>query len=171
MKKLLIALMIFLIGIVLFMPKEHLFFTLRKYLKKEHIEILSSSLSDRWLYLNMDDALLIYDGIESLEAKRVIIKPWIFYNQIEAKDLLPVKSLRNILNIKADDLKITQNIFKPMIANLVADGKFGEISGYIDLKKRTIHLLLRANKGFENSKVVRDYFRKSKEGLVYESNF
>jgi len=171
MKKLIVAVVLFFIGLVIFMPKENLLSTLKSLLKKEHIEIVSKDTKDRLIDLKLDDTLFIYDGIESLEAKSISVKPWIFYNKIEANALAPTKGLRGILNVKADEFTITHSILKPTIANINATGKFGELDGFADLKKRSVYLLLKPSEAFKNSKIVRDYFKKSKEGLVYESNF
>jgi len=171
MKKIVIATIFFFIGLIIFMPKENLFFTLKKILKKEHIELVSKDVSDRFVDLRLEDTLFIYDGIESLKAKTITLSPWLFYNTIEAKDISASKALRDMLNIKVDELKITHTIFNPKLAKLKAWGKFGNLDGYIDLDKRLIHLILTPSASFKKSQIVRDYFRNSKEGLLYESNF
>ena len=87
MKKILIAILFFILGVVLFMPKINLLYTLEGLLKQEHIELREDSLKDRWIDLNLQNALVLYDGIESLQARELTISPWLFYNTIKAYDV------------------------------------------------------------------------------------
>jgi len=84
MKKILIAILFFILGVVLFMPKINLLYTLEGLLKQEHIELREDSLKDRWIDLNLQNALVLYDGVESLQARVLTISHWLFYNTIKA---------------------------------------------------------------------------------------
>ncbi len=171
MKKILLAFVLFIIGIILFMPKENLLYTLETILKKEHLELRSDDIRDRLIDLDIKEPLILYDGIESLKANELVITPWILKNKIEATDVRVTKALERILNVKADRVVIDHSILDYKRAYIKASGDFGEISGSIDLGDKKIHLLLNPTKKFKNNQIVRDYFKKSKEGLVYESKF
>ncbi|RUM67674.1 MAG: hypothetical protein DSZ06_00720 [Sulfurospirillum sp.] len=171
MKKILIAIVSFLVAVVLFMPKVNLFYTLEELLKKEHVEIVVDSIKDRWIDLVLKDATVFYDKIESVKAKEIDIKPWLVYNVIEAKDITMAKGLQSILNFKIDEAKISHSILHYKSLNIEASGDFGSLSGEVDLLKRSVHILLQPTRRFERSQVARDYFKKSKEGLIYESKF
>jgi len=171
MKKILIAILFFILGVVLFMPKINLLYTLEGLLKQEHIELREDSLKDRWIDLNLQNALVLYDGVESLQARVLTISPWLFYNTIKAYDVEPSSTLKNMLNVKADSVSITHSLLDYKKANIEAIGDFGKIYGDIDLKKRKVKLILEASDSFKNDKIIKDFFKKSEEGLVYESKF
>jgi hypothetical protein len=171
MKKVFLLIVSFLVGVIIFMPKENLLYTLGKELKKDNIEIVSDEIRDRLIDLDMKNVLLIYDGIEALRIKEIDIKPWMLYNKIEAFDIAPSKSLSNMLNIKAKHLTIIQSIIDMKKAHISGDGDFGVIEGEIDLGKRVIKIILHPKSSFKNSQLLRDYFKKGKEGYIYESKF
>jgi hypothetical protein len=171
MKKIFLALLFFVIGLVLFMPKINLYYTMNDYLKKELITIKQKSIQDRWYKLELKDATAYYDGIKSLLAKEVDIKPWIIYNKIELKEIKPADSLKRFFNFKANKAVITHSLLSYKKAYIEAEGDFGALDGEIDLIGRKIHIHLSPTKRFEKEQVVREYFKKSKEGYIYESKF
>jgi len=171
MKKILIAILFFILGVVLFMPKINLLYTLEGLLKKEHIEIREDTLKDRWIDLKLENALVLYDGVESLVAKELTISPWLFYNSIKAYEVEPSSTLKGMLNIKADSVSITHSLLSYKKASIEAIGDFGRIFGDVDLLDRKVHLVLEPSDSFKNNKIVKDFFKKSEEGLVYESKF
>ena len=171
MKKILLAILLLIVGLVLFMPKVNLFYALGDLMKKELVQIQQKSIKDRWVDLQLLDATVFYDKIESIKAKEIDIKPWLLYNKITLKEIKPSSSIKRFFNFKANSAVITHSILDYKKAHIEADGDFGEISGEADLIARKIHLLLKPTKRFEKNQVVRDYFKKTKEGYVYESSF
>ncbi len=169
MKKIVLFITIFILGLVLFMPKINLYYTLENFLKKEHIMIKEGAIKDRWVALEIKDASVFYDGVASLEAKEIDILPWIFYDKVTLKDVRPAKALTSMFDAKADSITLTYSLLSYKTIMIAAEGDFGTLRGYIDLRERKIHLVLAPSKKFKNHQVVREYFKKQEEGLVYES--
>jgi len=171
MKKILLFIALFLLGLVLFMPKVNLFYTLEGVLKKEHIVIKEQSLKDRWVDLSFKKARVLYDGIESLQAERVSLSPWLFYNKVSAYDVEPSAALKSMLNVHADSVVLTYSVLDYKHVAINAKGDFGEIKGSANIFSRELRVVLTPSEKFKNSPLVKNYFKKEKEGLVYASKF
>ncbi len=171
MKKFMFAFLFFIIGLILFMPKSNLLYTLEKYLQQEHIQISSKETKDRWIDLLLKEVHIGYDGIDSLKVDQISIKPWIFYNSIDMGNLKPSASVADIVRTSAKEIHITHSILHYNVANIVGEGRFGTLEGEINLTDRKIHLLLHPSKSFRENQILRENFRKTKEGYLYESKF
>ena len=169
MKKILLFIAIFYLGFVLFMPKINLYYTLENFAKKEHVVIKEGAIKDRWIDLEIKDATVFYDGIASLEAKEIDMLPWIFYNKITLTDVSPSKTLKSMFDAKADEVTLTYSVLSYKTIMIAAHGDFGELVGTLDVMAQKIHLVLSPSEKFKNHQIVRQYFKKQEEGLVYES--
>ena len=157
------------VGLVLFMPKVNLYYTLENFAKKELIEIKEGSLKDRWLDLDIKEAVVSYDGIASVQADEVKISPWIFYNKVTALGVAPTKEVEKLFDARADEVILTYSVLDYKHIMISAHGNFGEIEGTLDMFAQKMRLILDPSEKFKNNTLVKQYFKKEEEGLVYES--
>jgi hypothetical protein len=169
MKKILLFITFFYLGIVLFMPKINLYYTLEGLMKKEHVEIKEGRLVDRWIDLKIEDATLFYDGIASVRVDELTISPWLFYNKIIAKNIQPTAEIKRMMDVKASEVEIRYSLLDYKSIMIEAEGDFGVLHGSLDILSRNLRLILEPSAKFKNHDVVRRYFKKGEEGLVYES--
>ncbi len=169
MKKILIFLILFYVASIVFMPKENLYFTLKNTLKSEQIGLSEDSLSDNFVSLKALGLVVSYDGIKSLQAKQVIVTPFLFYNKIKAYEVSAASSFKDMFSFSADKLEITYAIWNYKEAKIYAVGDFGELDGVFDLQKKSVRVVLEPSMEFENSPMLRQYFKKSEEGYIYET--
>ncbi len=151
------------------MPKVNLYYTLENLAKKELIEIKEGSLKDRWTDLNIKDVTLFYDGIASIDANELTIAPWLFYNKVTALGVSPTKEIKSMFDATADKVTLTYSVLDYKHVLIEAEGDFGEIKGAVDVIEQKVRLILTPSKKFKNNTLVKQYFKKEEEGLVYES--
>ncbi len=168
MKKILIFILVFFSSIILFMPKINLYNTLEKFLKDERIIIKEEKISDNFISLNIEGATIFYDGIKSLEIGSLNVKPWLITNEIILTDIKPSAVIKKQLDVKADNVKINYSLWDYENVNIFAEGDFGELIGSFKVLTGKLHLVLNVSKKFSNNALVRQNFKKSEEGLVYE---
>ncbi len=168
MKKILIFILVFFGSIIIFMPKINLYNTLEKFLKDERILIKEKKISDNLISLDIEDATLFYDGIKSLDIGSLKVKPWLITNEIILTNIKPSTVIKKQLDVQVDNIKINYSVWNYENVEIFADGNFGEINGNFEILNGKLHLVLNANKKFANNSLVRQNFKKSKEGLVYE---
>ena len=169
MRKIILFITMFLFGIVLFMPKVNLYFTLENFAKKEHVEVKEGTLKDRWIDLNIKDATIFYDGIASLNANELTIAPWLFYNKVTALGISPTKEIKSMFDVNADKVSLIYSVLDHKYIMIEAEGDFGQIEGTLDVIEQKVRLILTPSQKFKNNTLVRQYFKKEEEGLVYES--
>jgi hypothetical protein len=171
MKKILLIVVSFALGLIFFMPKMNLYYTMENILKKEHIMIEEGSIKDRWFDLHITDATLLYDGIASVNVGDISVKPWLVYNTLSATDVAPTKQLQQMLNVQAKEVSLRYSLLDYKHVLIEANGDFGEVEGSADIFAHTIRLNLTPSEAFKNSPLIGQYFQKSEEGLIYESKF
>jgi len=151
----------FFIGLIVFMPKDNLFFTLQKELKKENIYI-NSDIKSNIIDLSLSNSKVFINGINLATIKQTTILPLLVFNKIELKN---IKIDFNNLNI--NNLKIQYSLLNPI--NIIIKGKsnFATIDGFVNLKNRDmkIYLLNLTN----NS--IKPFLKKDKKGYFYAQKF
>ncbi len=169
MKKFLTLIFSLYLATLLFAPKEELLYTGLNQLNKQKINFEIEDVSDYGLLANMKEIKLFYDGDKVLNIKDIKVLPLLFFNYIVATNISIAKNYKSMIDIKILQSKITHNIIKPFILNIDAITTIGRFSGNFDIKNKKLKLLLKPNKNFNDFKYKR-YFKKSKEGYIYESN-
>lgn len=169
MKKILIFLAIFYVAFIVFMPKENIYFTLKNSLKSERIGLSEESLSDNFVSLKALNLIVSYDGIKSVKAKEFTVTPFLFYNKVKAYEVSAASSFKEMFSFSADKVEITYAIWNYKEAKIYAVGDFGELDGVFDLEKKSIRVVLEPSMEFENTPIIRQYFKKSEEGYIYEA--
>jgi len=169
MKKFLIILTVFYLAFIALMPKENLYYTLLNILKKERVVITQESLSDNLISLKGENISIFYDGIESVAADSFSVLPLLIYNKFEAAGVRASKELKKMFRFSADTVNITYAVWDYKNAHIYAEGDFGTVEGTLDILEQKIKLLLDPSPAFEKSPMLRQYFKKSEEGYIYES--
>ncbi len=169
MKKVVLIATSFFIALLFLMPKENLYYTLKRLLSDQHIQLTQKKVSDRWYALHLEGVSLLYDGIESVEIEKVDLWPWLFYNRLDLQTITPYPAIRKFLPASAKEMVVSYTPFYPMKATMRMEGEFGEMEGFFEIKTGKLHLLLHPASPFAKSSIVRQNFKKTEEGYLYES--
>ncbi len=159
--KFLTIILSFFIGLIIFMPKENLFFTLQKELKKENI-FINTKASSNLIDLKLDNSKIFVNKINIANIESIKITPLLFFNKIDLKN---IKIDFNHLNV--DNLNLTYSILTPFNVDIKGSSNFATIKGFIDLKNRNmkIYLLNLTNK------TIKSFLKKDKKGYFYAQKF
>ncbi len=160
MKRIIIFVFGLFIGVIIFMPKDNLYFTLQKYLAKEKIYINSKIKSN--LKLTLYNGTIYQNDIDFAYFKKIDIMPFLLYNNIKVKNLKI-----NFQNYKIKTLNITYSILNPVKIYISGKSSFGIISGEINLLKRFIRIYI-LNLSDVNLKT---FLRKDNKGYFYYAKF
>ncbi len=170
MKKIFLFIILFYVGLVLFMPKINLYYTLENLLQKEHLILEEEVIKDRWFDLDMKGVSVFYEGIASVDVKEIKITPWIFYNHVIATDVTMAKALQKMFHFSASKVELRYSLLDYKNILLKADGDFGVLSGKVDLFAQKMIIIVEPSARFKKSDMMR-YFKKTEEGWTYESKF
>ncbi len=162
---------LFLLGLVVFLPKSNLYYSAEKALSSTHLYLSGEQISDRLLYLDVHDATLLLDDMSIGSVEHIRLIPLILFNRVTITSVEFNGEFAALFPEGIDNLSFTYTLLHPLTVNIEGTGGFGPVQGEIDLSKHRLTLL------FEPSPIMRNYplllakLHKSDEGLVYETSF
>ena len=168
-KNIFITLTVFWFALLVFMPKQELYFTLEKELLKQDIEINEQSIEEGVFSLNLIKPVLYVKGIKVATLEKINIFTLLFYTNINVKSLLLDESLKSYAPGKIDVANISHSVFTPFHVNIDAEGSFGILDGDADLNERKLRLDFKETTKDIDS--IRSNLKKDEKGLYYETSF
>ncbi len=167
-KKIFIVLFVIWFGILLFMPKQELYYKLEQELAKEGIKINESQIEESLFSLTLKNADLYVKGIKIATVERVTLLTLLFYSKVELKELMLDDSLKHMAPQRIEDALLTYTLLSPVKLSIYAEGSFGTLKGDADLKERKVHLDFVEEKEIG---VIKPMLKKGETGWYYETSF
>jgi len=167
-KKLLVGIVLVWAALILFMPKEELYFSLERELAKEGVEINEASIEEGLLTLTLKDVTVYVKGIEVATVKEITLVTLLVYTKVEAVDFHVDKEFYAFVPEYARKIVLTHTVADPDHIKVDAAGSFGVLEGKISLSKRTVHLDFAETKDIE---AIQSQLKKGEEGWYYETAF
>jgi hypothetical protein len=156
-------------ALLVFMPKQELYFTLEKELAKQDIEINEQNIEEGVFSLNLIKPVIYVKGIKIATLEKINIFTLLLYTNINVKSLLLDESLKSFAPEKIDAANISHVVFNPFHLNIEAKGSFGILEGNANLTERTLHLdFTETTKEIDS---IRPNLKKDEKGLYYETSF
>jgi len=166
-KKILVILFSLWLSILIFMPKQELYYALEHQLSKNSIEINEKDIKENLFGLKIDGATIFYDEVSLAKVSNISFATFLFYTKLNISNIDIDDTFKSMVPFKLNDINITYSILTPAKANIYTSGDFGNAVGYIDVN-RTIHLDFMDT---QNIKKIQKDLKKSKNGWYYESKF
>jgi len=167
-KKILLSLVLIWIAVLIFMPKESLYFTLEKRLAKEGVEISEGEINGGILTLTLEHPVIYLHGIKVAEFDRIEFFTLLLYTTVKASGMKLDSALKRYLPEEAEKIRLRYQLLQPFTLSLSGNASFGSFSGRIDLKAHRIHVDIAdpAKLG-----ILKQQLKKGKEGWYYETSF
>jgi len=160
MKKFIVFIIGLFLGLIIFMPKENIYFTLQKYLSKKNIYINSNINS--FFDLSLKDGIVYYNRMDIMTFKKIDVLSFIIFNKIDVNNLKI-----NFGNLEIKKANIYYSIITPFKIYIKGISNFGHIDGNIDLIKRKMKIyILNLNNQF-----LKNILQKDKKGYFYYATF
>lgn len=99
----------------------------------------------------------------SVSAKEVDMQLYLLYNRVNIKDLTILDSF------KISKLVVDYNILNPLHVTLHGDSQYGKFDSSIALKEKKGFVLFKTDN--LNGTLLKEYFKKDKDGMKYEFNY
>ncbi len=168
-KKLFLVLFVLWFAVLLFMPKQELFYMLEKNLAEQGIVINEKKIDEGLFSLNLIDASIFYKGVKVATVEKINIFTLLFTTNIHISTLELDDALKTFAPQKIDSADITQQPFSPYTVKISALGSFGEMEGVADLKTGKLRLdFLNTTKEID---LIRPNLQKDEKGWYYETSF
>jgi hypothetical protein len=156
-------------ALLIFMPKEELYFTLEKELAKQDIEINEESIEEGVFSLTLIKPVIYAKGIKIATIEKINIFTLIFTSNINIRSLSLDDSLKSFAPQKIDVANISHSLLSPFKVTIEAEGSFGVLKGNANLNERNLHLDFSETTKELGS--IRTNLKKDEKGLYYETSF
>jgi len=168
-KNILIAFVVFWFALLLFMPKEKLYYTLEKELEKQDIKINEERMEEGIFSFNLINPEVYVKGIRVASIEKINLFTLLFTSNINIHALHVDDSLKSFIPGEISIANISYSVTSPFIVNIDANGSFGKVQGRADLKTRILHLdFTETTKDIDT---LRSKLKKDEKGLYYETSF
>ena len=167
-KKTAIASLLIWFVLILFMPKEEIYFSLEKELVKNDIELNEESRSEGIFSLSLKNVTVYVKGIPLVTVEKIDFFTLLFYTSIHFETLMVDESLKTMTPTEIEDLIISQSILSPLSLSVKAEGPFGEAKGSVDLDKRKLRMDVNDTKALG---MLKSKLKQGEKGWFYETSF
>ncbi len=167
-KKIVIALAVIWLAVLIFMPKQELYYMLEKELEKKDIKINEKSIDEGLFSLTINEADVYAKGIKLASVEKLNFFSLLFYTKVEFKNLVLDDSLKSMAPTQTDAATISHAIWNPLYIGIDAQGSFGELKGAVSLDDKTLRLDFNESKGIE---MLKPKLKNDEKGWYYETSF
>ncbi len=167
-KNIFITFIVFLFALLVFMPKQELYFTLEKELAKQDIEINEESLEETVFGLTAKNVTFYFKGIKVATAQEIDIYTLFFYSRAKVITLKVDESLRALVPQEIENTRFVHSMLSPFTVRIKIRGTFGLAEGTMNLKTRKVHIDFTDPKDIVS---IMSQLKKDEQGLYYETSF
>jgi len=167
-KNIFISLFVLWFAILLFMPKQELYYTLEKELLKQGIEINEKSIDEGLFSLTLNEVTLYAKGIKIATIEELSFVTILFYNSLSVNAVQVDDSLKSFVPQNIEKTIMVQQILAPTQVYITTMGSFGLAEGMIDLNTQKLRLDFIDAKDI---KTIKSQLKKDDKGWYYETSF
>jgi len=171
--KLLAYVIFFIAALIYFIPKESVYYYLEKELLQEKIILSGEEIIDSGYSLQLNNAKVSYDSIESANVEDINIKIFLVYNSLSVSNVKLLDIASSFVPVKIDTINIKYTIFNPLNVVAESNGEFGQANAEVNILDRTISIVLKPSKlMLKKYKATLRSLKKNKAGeYKYEKTF
>lgn len=175
MKKLIrfLGLMVlFMVIIFIMLPKKNLYYYGEKLLEPQEIIISDESFHDYGLWASIQDGTAYVKGIPVAQISYVTLVPAFLYNSVKVSNVTVAQSMQQFLPRNIETLSIKGTVLYPTTWWINGQGDFGSLKGTLNLKKRTISLMIIPSENFAKSyPALAKNLTQKEDYYIYESTY
>ncbi len=167
-KNTLLALFVSWLAIIIFMPKQALYYKMEKTLATQEVVLNETSIEEGLFSLTLHQVSVYVKGIPVATVEEVKFFTLLFFSRLTVDKLLLDDSLKKMLPTEMNHAEITHSLVSPLNLAVHAQGSFGALEGNIDLRASRVRLDFNESK---NIKVLKSELKKDEKGWYYETSF
>jgi hypothetical protein len=167
-KNIVIALFVTWFAVLLFMPKQELYYTLEKELLKEGVEINEKQIKAGIFSLTIKEAEVYVKGIKIATVEELDFFTLLFYSSLTVEGMKIDASLSAFAPEEISKIQAMHSILSPSEAFITAMGSFGLAEGVVDLNSSTLRIDLVDVKDIGT---LKSQLKKDEKGWYYETSF
>jgi len=149
--KLLMFLLVFILSVLIFFPKQSAYNFLEHELFKEKLIISGEKRIEKAFSLTIKDGDVYLKGINVANINKASFTSYLVYTKVQIKDIRLLESLKSIFPTPISSIKLKHSILEFDKVKISANGVFGNVNGSIDIINRIITLELYASSEMRSS--------------------
>lgn len=140
----------FFILLLIFLPKENLYYFVVQKLQKENIELLAKNTKENITSLNIANLKIKYNKVEIAKMSNTNFNSFLFFSQVDIKDIVIDSSMNKFIPSNINNIVLTHSIIDPTKIEISSKFLLGSCIGFVDLANRVIKLDLIVSSRFKN---------------------
>ncbi|MBN2815134.1 MAG: hypothetical protein JXQ67_00505 [Campylobacterales bacterium] len=158
-------LLFFIFSLLLFVPKESVYFLFEGELKKFDVVISNELREESLLSLQLHNLDISAKGVESVHAKSAEVTLLLLYNRVELESIEISEVLQSYVPTQIEHLSVVYSLINPLNVVGEARGEFGEAKLVFDLVERKVFVTLEpTDKMLKEYKSIMRMFQKAENG-------
>ena len=155
----------FILSLIFFMPKVNLYYKLEQVLQQQNIIISNEKLNDNGFNLEIKDATVFFDSLESAKIEHLDISTLILYQSLNIQNIKLSGIASSFIPISIENISIKHMIINPLNITISANGEFGTLNGSLHIIDKNLHITLKLSKQMlKRYKKTLKYLEKNKNG-------
>ena len=154
--------------LLLFMPKEEMYYTVEKRLAAQDITLNEKSIDEGLFSFTLKDVTVYVKGIALAKIEKIDFFTLLAYNTLRLDNIVVDEVLHSKIPRKTEKAILTYQMFDPLNISIDANGSFGYAKGSIYLVDKKLHVDFVKPKEIG---IVKPLLKKGKKGWFYEKSF
>lgn len=158
--------------ILLFLPKENLYYFALQKLSNEKVTLNHTLLKENIDSLMLTELSLKYDNIPTASIDKLKIESNLLNTSLSIRNIIIDSSMKKFVPNSIRDITIKHTLLNPLNITIESSFKDGVCNGNIDLLKRTVLLNLEVSKNFNSKyKMISKYLKPSKDSTNKQKRY
>jgi len=160
----------FVFMLIVFLPKENLYYFLKKELHQYNITLKEEHIDEGVFSLSLDKLEINYEGMDVAEILKLETECYLFLNIVTVENIQLSSLVESYIPREIQHMRVEYSILHPLSIRFEADGKFGDVAGEFSLMERAFVVRVKLKKMMEQKyKKSLRYLKKLKTGeYIYE---
>ena len=149
--KYILVFMVFLGSLLVFLPKENLYFFLLDKIKQEKIVVKNEKIQDDYYSFKLFNTNIFYQGVNGVKIENFNIQTYLFSSKIEIYNIVLDDIAKQFLPPRIKSVQISHSVLDPLVVHIKANLIQAKAYGTLNLKTRKVLLIVNPSKQFLKS--------------------
>jgi len=154
--------------LLLFMPKEEMYYKVEKILAAQDITLNEKRIEEGIFSLRVKDVTVYVKGVALAHIDEIDFFTLLVYNTLRVDNLVVDEVLHSKVPAQTKEAVLTYHMLSPLRVSVDANGSFGYAEGSIDLGSKQVHIDFIKAKEIE---MIKPFLKKGEKGWFYEKSF
>ena len=167
-KRALLLLIVLWLSIILFAPKQELYYLLEERLQNSGVILNETRIDENAMGLTLEKVTLYIQGVDLGKIKQIDLWTLLFYTRIDITAFTPSPGILKIADIRLKKAHFQYAVWNPEQIRIEVEGNIGKVVGSFDLKKHLLRLRWEKTGAIDP---IKPYLKRDKKGWYYERIF